>query len=77
MLAKNKVISKQYGKNNNRNGGKSIYVKFYFWKMMYVYIKIDIYRKVKNCTVLKSKLSTSGIICDEVYKIIMSICTKY
>lgn len=76
MLAKNKVISKQYGKNNNRNGGKSIYVKFYFWKMMYTY-KSMFYRKVKNCTVLKSKLSTSGIICDEVYKIMMSICTKY
>lgn len=56
MLAKNKVISKQYGKNNNKNGGKSIIVEFYFWKMMHIY-KSMFYKKVKkkkNRSVLKS-----------------------
>lgn len=47
MLAKNKVISKQYGKNNNINGGKSIIVEFYFWKMMHIY-KSMFYKKVKK-----------------------------
>lgn len=59
MLAKNKVISKQYGKNNNKNGGKSIIVEFYFWKMMHIIIQIDVLqkskKKKKNRSVLKSK----------------------
>lgn len=79
MLAKNKVISKQYGKNNNRLKRGQINIRQVLFLENDVYIQIDVLQKSKkyNCTVLKSKLSTSGIICDEVYKIMMSICTKY
>lgn len=79
MLAKNKVISKQYGKNNNRLKRGQINIRQVLFLENDVYIQIDVLQKSKkyNCTVLKSKLSTPGIICDEVYKIMMSICTKY
>lgn len=58
MLAKNKVINKQYGKNNNRLKRGQIYIRqvLFLENDVHVYIQIDVLQKSKKLHCIKIKI---------------------
>lgn len=56
MLAKNKVISKQYGKNNNRLKRGQINIRQVLFLENDVYIQIDVLQKSKKLHCIKIKI---------------------